>query len=165
MPFCIGTTLAIPRRRSPACLGDPSSSEVRIPEAGFENQSPNPIPGRGFCFSKLGTRNSKLITSLELEPFCRQTPTSQVAVGAPFQGTNRAARRPKGVLFLGLSNPSMPDRSAPLESLPRLGSDREQARYSLRSPFGPHSVRYSAALRSYSSFVETLESRELLGLP
>ncbi len=37
-----------------------------------------------------------------------------------------------------------------LESIPRLGSDRLQAGYSLRSPFGPHCVRYSAALRSYS---------------
>ena len=33
--------------------------------------------------------------------------------------------------------------------------------YSLRSPFGPHSVRYSAALRSYSGFVEKLENRGL----
>ncbi len=40
-----------------------------------------------------------------------------------------------------------------LESLPRLGSDRLQAGYSLRSPCGPHCVRYSAALRSYSGFV------------
>ncbi len=33
--------------------------------------------------------------------------------------------------------------------------------YSLHSPFGPHSVRYSAALRSYSGFVEKLENRGL----
>ena len=44
-------------------------------------------------------------------------------------------------------------RHSLLESLPRQGSDRLQASYSLRSPSGPHCVRYSATLRSYSGFV------------
>ncbi len=136
---------------------------------------------------------------------CKRRSCSRFAddVGAQLAWANRAKRgdrRERG-FFKGLSRPETPDRpsldsvlrtvrasrcaptdrTAFLESLPRLGSDRLQASsygfyrrhvpaasqllavarfvpwkgsYSLRSPCGPHCVRYFATLRSYSGFVE-----------